>query len=370
MKAKVYVLTLTNLIFVGFLVNSGVSFWAVTPSLSISHDEYTKASNGCLCRRRQRRRPLTSLFFNRPVEQVDRQTGEVINTFPSAKEAAGTLGGEITASGISAAICGRSTSHGNFIWRRPDGYSRSIEQVDIETGEVLHVYPSIAEAARTTGYTKQSIQCIVAGKADRVSYKGFYWRRVGDKSSPKQPKPKAPIKQGRQPVEQICAQTGKVLATFDSIAEAAESLKISTRLIRMVLKGINKSTRGYTFRKVGEPVPFKRNLSARPVHQICLATGDILATHPSQAAAGRAVNVSIASIHVVATGKNAKSTGGYAWRLVQSVQQICLETGDVLATYPSNEAASKAANVRQKYIYNAATSKNCTSAGGYAWRYV
>jgi len=311
----------------------------------------------------------------KPVEQVDRQTGEVINTFPSAAEAARTLGGKITASGISMVIRGKYKSHGNFIWRRPngfrpDGFSRSIEQVDIETGEVLHVYPSIADAARTTGYTKQSIQRIVAGKADRVSYKGFYWRRVGDKSSPKQPKPKAPIKQGRQPVEQICAQTGKVLATFDSIAEAAESLKISTRLIRMVLKGIQKSTRGYTFRKVGEPVPLKRNYSARPVHQICLATGDILATHPSQAAAGRAVNVSIASIHAVATGNNAKSSAGYAWRFVQSVQQICLETGDVLATYPSNEAASKAVNVRQKYIYNAATSKNCTSAGGYAWRYV
>ena len=51
-----------------------------------------------------------------PVEQLDFETGEVINSFPSIKEAARALG--IPPNCVSDVLNGRSKSSGGFFWRR------------------------------------------------------------------------------------------------------------------------------------------------------------------------------------------------------------------------------------------------------------
>ena len=126
-----------------------------------------------------------------------------------------------------------------------------------------------------------------------------------------------PVPQGKQKVEQIDYETGTVLAVFDSISEAAALLNIPSRRIRDTIIGRQKSTGGFTFRKIGKAVPHKRSNERRPVEQLCLETGKVLATYRSQKAAGEAVGVSGASIHNAATGINSKSSAGYAWRFVE-----------------------------------------------------
>ena len=98
---------------------------------------------------------------------------------------------------------------------------RSIEQVDLETGKVINVFPSSAEAARSLGINGYSIRRITNGEIDRISYKEYLWRKVGDKKVVPRQERRPPIPQGKQKVEQIDYETGTVLAVFDSINEAA-----------------------------------------------------------------------------------------------------------------------------------------------------
>ena len=193
-----------------------------------------------------------------------------------------------------------------------------IEQVDVETGKVINVFPSSAEAARSLGINGYSIRRITNGEIDRISYKGYVWRKVGDKKVVPRKERRPPFPQGKQKVEQIDYETGTGLAVFDSINEAAASLNIPSRRIRDTINGRQKSTGGFTFRKIGKAVPHKRSTKRRPVVQLCLETGKVLATYQSQRAAGEAVGVAGACIHSAATGIDSKSSAGYAWRYVES----------------------------------------------------
>ena len=258
-----------------------------------------------------------------PVEQVDLTTGEVIREFKSLSAAAKAVNG--TTGNISRVINGRLRSVKGFFWRKAGTSSLPrarlggipVEQVDLVTGEVIGVFPSIQEAVKAVnGSTTAVISGILRGRKDLASYKGFFWRRVGDLTTPRN-RTQPPIPQGRQKIEQICHETGKVLNTFDSLTEASISLRIHRSHIRRVLLGLQKQTRGFSFRKVGDLVPYKKSTKRRPVRQICLDTGNVIATFPSLTSAGRAVNRTAQVIGSAATGITSKSSGGYGWKLVE-----------------------------------------------------
>ena len=262
-----------------------------------------------------------------PVEQLDFETGEVMNSFPSVIEAARALG--IRPTGISCVLRGVCKSSGGFFWRRAGDDAMPstrtyrgipIEQVDMETGKVINVFPSAGEAARSLGIRRNAIARIVNGGIDRISYKGYLWREVGDKKTVPRKQKLPPVPRGKQKVEQIDYGTGAVLAVFDSINEAAVSLNIPSQKIRATITGLQKSTRGFTFRKIGKPIPYKKSLKRRPVEQLCLETGNVLATYHSLKAAGNAVGVSAAAISSAATGIDSKSSAGYAWRFVVKLE--------------------------------------------------
>ena len=125
-----------------------------------------------------------------PVEQLDFETGEVINSFPSIKEAARALG--IPREGVSDVLNGRRKSSGGFFWCRSGddvmptargSYGRvPIEQLDFETGEVINSFPSIKEAARALGIPPNCVSDVLNGRSK--SSGGFFWRRSGDDVMP------------------------------------------------------------------------------------------------------------------------------------------------------------------------------------------
>lgn len=195
-----------------------------------------------------------------------------------------------------------------------------VEQVDIDTGEVICTFPSMQEAANQLNFSVKSISRVVRREAGRISYKGYFWRKVGDREAPRKQN-RFSVPHGKQRVQQICPETGIVLGTFDSISEASISLNISSKLIRNTLMGLQKKTGGFSFKKVGEPVPFKKKTKGRPVQQLCLETGKVLATFPSQRLAGMAVNVTNSSIRQAALGVTSKSSGGYAWRYLEEEEE-------------------------------------------------
>lgn len=60
---------------------------------------------------------------------------------------------------------------------------KPIAQIDINTGEVIAIYPSVWEAARQTGFTKQGIMIACHGGQMRkgkwvntFQYKGYIWK--------------------------------------------------------------------------------------------------------------------------------------------------------------------------------------------------
>lgn len=263
-----------------------------------------------------------------PIDQVDLETGHVIQSFASVSEAVRSVEGASN-SGISHVIHDRQKSCGGFFWRRRPSDDRvmsidqnshrriPVEQVDVNTGKVLATYASCAEATKAVGGSgSEAVHRVVTGR--RKAYKGFFWRKVGDHTEPTPPTKPYYIR-GRQRVEQICLETNTTIATYDSIADTALALNLKSHMIRRVLSGEQHSTGGFKFRTVGKPEPFKRPVKAIAVQQICLETGDVLATYPSHLQASKAVNVSGASISSASRGTNSKTCRGYAWRRVQEV---------------------------------------------------
>ena len=103
-----------------------------------------------------------------PVEQLNFETGEVINSFPSVTEAARALG--IPRNRVSDVLSDGVKSGSGFFWRRSGDDAMPpartyggipIEQVDVETGKVINVFPSSAEAARSLGIRTKSISRVV-----------------------------------------------------------------------------------------------------------------------------------------------------------------------------------------------------------------
>jgi len=256
-------------------------------------------------------------------------SGEVLGVFPSMAEASRRL--DIRRGAISSVFTGRTKTGGGYYWRRPGDTTpppkryadigMEVEQVDMKTGQVVAVFPSYAAAARALEIHKNGIRQVAAECKSRSSYKGYFWRKAGDSTMPKVLSKKAKVSHLRQQVEQVCPETGAVIATFNSSQEAARKLKIPQHHVSKVLRGVQKTTRGYHFRKAGKPEKFKRSTRARPVQQLCLESGEVLATFPSQKTAGTAVGVTGASIRNAAMG-NTNTSAGYRWRYVQGESDV------------------------------------------------
>lgn len=269
---------------------------------------------------------LTTKSAKKPVEQVDLESGEIINTFDSIKEAAEAVGSATmsTRKSIGQVVNGRIRSAAGFFWRRkgdhkkfprPRKWYTPCEQIDMETLQVVAVYPSVKAAAKAMNCDSQFISRILNKPKQRSSYRGFYWRKVGDTSAPR-PAKQQKVKQLKQPVQQICPDTGVVIATFDSCTEAEVALDIRSYMISKVLRGVQHTTGGFHFRAVGKPRKFKRDYTPRSVHQISPDTGEIIETFPSLKRAAYAVGVTSASISSAAHGKT-KTSAGYRWELAK-----------------------------------------------------
>jgi predicted GIY-YIG superfamily endonuclease len=122
------------------------------------------------------------------VQQLDLKTDKVIETFPSMRLAATAIGGH--ASNISKVIKGDGNSYLGYAWKlqfehQKDEhvFSRAVEKISLESGEVLESFTSISEAAAMTDKASRStIITVMKGKGR--SSGGFFWREVGTDTLP------------------------------------------------------------------------------------------------------------------------------------------------------------------------------------------
>jgi hypothetical protein len=145
-----------------------------------------------------------------------------------------------------------------------------IEQVCLQTGKLLQRFNSISEAAKLTGFVYFQIRESIG-----QVFNGFFWRLEGSTALPthlenpangllctthKYPHtahlvetsthftsspsvvPIPPVSaSGGNPVEKYCVKTGRLLARFGSIIEAARSVGIAPANIMAVVSSLNAS---------------------------------------------------------------------------------------------------------------------------------
>lgn len=113
-------------------------------------------------------------------------------------------------------------------------FQRSINQIDIESGNIICTYQSVSEAAKSLGYNDSYLSKLC--KKNGIGY-GYKWSYVNQNYTSKDFSPKR--------VYQIDLLTGKILNTFDSVSEAARFVDGDSSSIAKVCRGIYKSSKGF-----------------------------------------------------------------------------------------------------------------------------
>lgn len=116
---------------------------------------------------------------------------------------------------------------------------KKVEQIDIKTNEVIAIFNSVAEAARSNNYSRQNISKVCNGKI--ISAYGYKWRFSDC------PIEHSPCKKSKS-VEQIDLNTGEVINTFISLTEAAKHVSGLGNRIGEVCNGKRDSMYGYCWR--------------------------------------------------------------------------------------------------------------------------
>ena len=122
--------------------------------------------------------------------------------------------------------------------------------------------------------------------------------------------------QGQKPIEQLDLQTGQILNTFDSISDASRSIEngVASR-IAAVCKGRYCAAHGYLWRYKGSTALPRKMKGRRKIDQCCLKTGRVIATFDTITAAGKAVGITTPEISYCCNGRNGStSAGGFRWR--------------------------------------------------------
>lgn len=135
-----------------------------------------------------------------------------------------------------------------------------------------------------------------------------------------------PINCGQKEVNQYSV-SGKLIATYPSLREASDVTGISYKSMSQCASHKIKSSGGYVWRYVDDPVQFEKpktcsesrkangSYQYKPVDQIDLETGEVIKTFNSLTEAAKELKVSRQNIFAVAHHiKNSVSAAGYGWR--------------------------------------------------------
>lgn len=124
---------------------------------------------------------------------------------------------------------------------------KPVECIDTETLEIVAIYPSIGEAARSLGVDHTAITQALNGK-NKTSC-GYYWQLKGENRNFKPCVPK----RVKTPVHQLNKDTDEIIQTFNSAADAARALgrdgKNGGSQILAVCSGRKKSAFGYKWKR-------------------------------------------------------------------------------------------------------------------------
>lgn len=313
------------------------------------------------------------------VEQLDLETGVVIREFPSLAEAKRALDLRPSSSCIRDTCNGTRRSAFGYFWRwkgssilpKKTKRGKCVQLRKSKYGNVVRQFENVKSAA---DWIKMDFSAVCHWCREESRSEGYYWSYAPECSLTPDEKARVINKrirvlrpkldqwvegkvisydpttekhailydtgvtvrlrledvahefkndQGQKPVEKLSLQTGEVLQTFKSVTEAAEDIGLrapNSSRISAVLHGKSRQCGGFFYRYQGSnEVPSKQMNSKHPVEQLCLKTGRVLATFESIKAAGEAVGITTPGISYCCNGRNGcKNAGGFGWRFAKS----------------------------------------------------
>ena len=158
-----------------------LSYYASTRHADVSNEK--NPMHGKKQSKESNEKNMLSQKTRKEVEKIDIETGEVVAIFPSQSSAARSIGASTTA--IGYACKGIVNSVGGFKWQyvnEPHEFvsknTKIVQQIDIDTNEVLMEYTNANIAAKSVGGNKSNITKVCLGKK-KTAY-GYGWRYKDD----------------------------------------------------------------------------------------------------------------------------------------------------------------------------------------------
>lgn len=137
----------------------------------------------------------------------------------------------------------------SFLLPKISSSAKAVNQYSSD-GRLLNTYPSLIEASKSTGLSYKAMSQCASHKSHSCG--GFVWRYTDDPIQFEKPKSCAETRKERKAyrtkaVDQIDLKTGKIIQTFDSMAEAARNVNTDRENIFAVVhhKGGCVSAVGY-----------------------------------------------------------------------------------------------------------------------------
>jgi hypothetical protein len=129
------------------------------------------------------------------------------------------------------------TKPGMPIWNLS---SKTVYQIDIDTGKIVKEYSSPAQATRAVG-----VSVYEALSGGRIKTAGHHWCYADNYDDWCKPQKESKRHGHSKKIKQIDVKTKKVINVFSSIKEATELLKLNRSAISQNLNGRSKSAGGF-----------------------------------------------------------------------------------------------------------------------------
>ena len=114
-------------------------------------------------------------------------------------------------------------------------FQRKVEQIDIYTGQIIKIFPSVSAAASSVGYDESYFSKICSNESILNGYKWKYSKNNNYIKKDYSPRP----------VNQIDLNTKQIIHTYQSLSEAARAVNGDSSYIGKVCRGLQKSSKGF-----------------------------------------------------------------------------------------------------------------------------
>lgn len=277
--------------------------------------------------------PKIDTITRTPVVMYDIK-GNIVNEFPSIKEAASITG--VSRSGINQCLRGSTKSAGGYIWKYKN-YSKiplskevanrplptkifktkvAVLQYDLD-GYFIKEFETITDAARESGVLPSNIEECIKGKRDRAGI--FMWKLKTEDFLLQI----APYKSRPRNAKVILQydRNGKFVKEYLTMEDAINECNISRCILMKCLSNPNKSYNNYVWRyKKGNGITQEIDISDiifdskynAPVVK-CDLFGNILQEYPSVFAASKETGLSRTHINNSIAG-HSKQLDNFIWK--------------------------------------------------------